>query len=97
MGMKKEPMRPVDPVSKVISLYLPERDQAEAIAVREAGFRGKPITTGAMVRELVRLGIAEYWKIRPDTTKKKPKVPAAKKARKKKIQSTHPVGRHPLE
>lgn len=51
-----------DPASKVVSLYLPERPDVEAIAVAETAARGKPVSTGKVLREMIQQGIAAYWK-----------------------------------
>lgn len=98
MNKKNSGKNVEDPVPKVISVYLPERGEVERVAVNEAQVRGKPVPTGAMLRELVRMGIEAYWKLRPDPLKKAKKKPKAPGARiRSKAKSTHPVGRHKFE
>jgi len=74
-------MNQADPVSKVISLYLPERGEVEACAVHETGLRQKPVTVGSMAREFIQRGIAEYWKTheRQPAAASTPSKPARRK------------------
>ncbi len=53
---------PENKPSKVMSIYLPERDEIEKIAVNETKLRKKPVTTGSIIREVLKEFIAKYWK-----------------------------------
>lgn len=48
-------------LSNVRSVYLPEYAEVEKIAVEETRLRKKPVTTGAIIREIIVSFISKYW------------------------------------
>ncbi len=72
-------MKSSNSAKNVISVYLPERGEMEAIAVDETRRLKKPVTTGAIIRQACRAFIEARQK---ESFGKPSKLPKSLKARK---------------